>query len=109
MPSEITAAVCGVLALFCLIVSVMQFMEKGPLVNNAWIWATRKEREAMDKKLHYRQPGVVFAFLSVIFFCIALECVLLTGWLFPAAGGLSVAVIIYAFASSARDLGSGKY
>ena len=42
MPSEITAAVCGVLALFCLIVSVMQFMEKGPLVNNAWIWATRK-------------------------------------------------------------------
>ena len=69
MPSETTAAVCGVLALFCLIVSVMQFMEKGPLMNNAWIWATRKEREAMDKKLHYRQSGVVFAFLSVIFYC----------------------------------------
>lgn len=109
MPSETTSAVCGVLALFCLIVSVMQFMEKGPLMNNAWIWATRIEREATDKKPHYRQSGVVFAFLSAIFFCIALECVLLTGWLFPAAGGLSVAVIIYAFTSSARELGSGKY
>ncbi len=102
MAEVIGAIMSGVLAVACLVISVMQFKEKGFLFNNAYIGASKQQREAMDKKPHYRQSGIVFALCAAIFFCVALECILLTDWLWFIIDALAVAVLIYAIVSSMK-------
>lgn len=100
---SIWAVIFGVLALVSFVISVMQFREKGFLFNNAYIWASRQERETMDKKPHYRQSGIAFALITAIFFFMALECVLLTGWLWLMVFLPAAALLVYAIASSVRE------
>ncbi len=92
------------LSIACAVISVFQFKEKGFLFNNAYIYASKQERETMDKKLHYRQSGIVFAILSSIFLCIAAECVLKIGWLWWVEGALCIAVLVYAIISSVKTI-----
>ncbi len=92
------------LSIACAVISVFQFKEKGFLFNNAYIYASKRERETMDKKPYYRQSGIVFAFLSSIFLCIAAECVLETGWLWWVEGALCIAVLVYAIFSSIKTI-----
>ncbi len=98
-----TAMIVLFLSIACAVISVFQFQEKGFLFNNAYIYATKQEREKMDKSPHYRQSGIVFAFLAAIFFCIAAECILKTGWLQWVEGALAVAVLAYAIISSVKE------
>ena len=103
MTELVFAVICFVLALSFLIISVLQFQEKGFLFNNAFIWASKQERETMNKKPHYRQSGIVFALCAAVFFAMALECLLMTGWLWLIVGLLSVAMLVYAIATSAKE------
>ncbi len=103
MAELIGTVICSIFAAACIIICVSQFKEKGFLFNNAYIWASKQEREKMDKKPHYRQSGIVFAFLSAIFICDAIECVLKTGWLVWIVGALVAAVLIYAIVSSVGE------
>lgn len=103
MATTIWAVICGVLALISGIISALQFKEKGLLVNNAYIWASKQERETLDKKPHYHQSGIAFALITAIFFFMALECILSTGWLWLMVGLLAVALLVYAIASSVRE------
>lgn len=100
---SIWAMIYGVLALVSCIISILQFREKGFLFNNAYIWASKQERETMDKKPHYRQSGIVFALITAIFFFMALECVLFTGWLWLMVFLPAAALLVYAIASSVRE------
>lgn len=95
--------ICSILAVVCIIISILQFKEKGFLFNNAFIWASEQERETMDKKPYYRQSGIVFAFLSSVFVCIGIECTARTGWLWWMIGALLALVLIYAVVSSIRE------
>lgn len=103
MGKIICAIFCGILAIACLIIGVMSFREKGFLFNNAYIWASKTERETMDKRPHYRQSAIVFALLAAVFVCITLECVLLADWLWLPIGVLSGAALVYAIASSTKN------
>ena len=94
------AALCGILAVISLILSVRAFMEKGFLLNNAYLWASKQERETMNKKPHYRQTAIVFALLFALFLCLALETVMETGWLRIGAGFLCATLVGYAVRSS---------
>lgn len=100
---SIWPVIFGVLALVCFVISILQFREKGFLFNNAYIWASKQERETMDKKPHYRQSGIVFALITAIFFFMALECVLFTGWLWLMVFLPAAALLVYAIASSVRE------
>lgn len=100
----VVAIVVILLSIACTVISIFQFKEKGFLFNNAYIYASKQERETMDKKPHYRQSGIVFAFLSSIFLCIAAECVLETGWLWWVEGVLCIAVLVYAIISSIKTM-----
>ncbi len=93
------------LSMACAVISVFQFRGKGFLFNNAYIYAGKREKEKMNKAPHYRQSGVVFAFLSALFLCIAAECILKTSWLGWISSALTVGVLIYAIVSSVRELG----
>lgn len=82
------------------VISFLQFNEKGPLLNNAYIYASKNEREAMDKKAHYKQSGIVFALAGIILTILALDMLLRTGWLFYLVIGIGVITIVYAIVSS---------
>ncbi len=104
MAAGVFFAVSGIV-LF--VISVLQFQEKGFLLNNAYLWASPKEREQMDEKKemkrpHYRQSGWVFLLLGISFVSYSLYCFLNLRWLFAAFWVLLAVTLIYAVASSVK-------
>ncbi len=99
----ICGTVSAALAAVCLLISIFQFLEKGFLFNNAYIWASKSERDAMNKKPYYKQSAIAFALISALLFVMALECFLLTKWLWLAVGTLAIVVLIYVISSSLKS------
>ena len=100
MGNIIGSIVLGIMSIACFVLSYLQFNEKGFLFNNAYIYASKQEREVMDKKPHYRQSGIVFLMLGIIFAINAVDVILKTGWLFYVVIVIAVITIIYGIASS---------
>ena len=100
MRDIVGAIILAVMAIVCLVISFFQLNEKGFLLNNAYIFASKQEREAMEKKPHYRQSGVVFLLIGIIFLMGSVDMILQTGWLFYCAMMMAVAAIVYAIISS---------
>lgn len=100
MENIIVTVVLGLVALGCFVISFFQFKQKGFLFNNAYIYASEKERETMDKKLHYIQTGVIFIFIGLIFTVNAINVVLKKNFLLFVVIGIAVMAIIYAIVSS---------
>ncbi len=67
MTAIITGIVCSILSIGAFIVSFRSFREKGFLFNNAYLYASKEERDMMDKKPYYRQSAIVFLMIGVIF------------------------------------------
>ena len=100
MGNIVGAIISGIVAIVCLVISYLQFNEKGFLFNNAYIYASKQERETMDKKPHYRQSGIVFLMIGIIFLINVAEMILETGWLFYLVIVVAIIVIAYAIISS---------
>lgn len=100
MGNIIGAIALGGIAVLCFVFSYMQFNEKGFLFNNAYIYASKQERETMNKKPHYKQSGVVFLLIGIIFLINAIDMILQTGWLFYLVIGIAIITIMYAIVSS---------
>ena len=100
MENIIGAVILGIIAIACFIVSYLQFHEKGFLFNNAYIYASKKERETMNKKPHYKQSGIVFVLIGVAFLINAMQMMFQTSWLFYLAIGVVIIAILYAIVSS---------
>lgn len=100
MRGIVGAIILAVMAMVCLVISYFQFNEKGFLLNNAYIFVSKQEREAMGKKPHYRQSGVVFLFTGIIFLMVSVDMILQTGWLFYCTMMMAVVAIVYAIISS---------
>lgn len=96
----IGSIVLGVIATICFVFSYLQFHEKGFLFNNAYIYASKQERKSMDMKPHYKQSGIIFAFIGAIFLLDAIDIMLQTGWLFYFVIGLAIVAVAYAIVSS---------
>lgn len=89
-------AIAGLL----LFLGIRSFMERGFLLNNAYIYATKEERKTMNKKKYYRQSAVVFCLLSIAFVMIGLSVLLRNSSIGLLVIPLAVAAIIYAVVSS---------
>lgn len=100
MGNIVGAIVLGVIATICFIFSYLQFNEKGFLFNNAYIYAPKQERKTMYKKPHYKQSGIVFVLIGIIFLINAIDIILQTGWLFYLIIGVAIVAIVYAIVSS---------
>ena len=100
MEKIVIAAILGAIAVICFIISCRQFHEKGFLFNNAYIYASKKERETMDKSPHYRQSGIVFALIGLVFLINTLVLIYPVRWLFRLVIGIIVITLVYAVASS---------
>lgn len=90
----------GTIAIICFVFSFLQFNGKGFLFNNAYIYASKQEREAMDKKPYYKQSGVIFLLTGIIFLINAIDIILQTGRLFYLVIGIVIVAIVYAIVSS---------
>lgn len=88
--------------------SIRSFLERGFLLNNAYIYASKEERKAMNKKPYYRQSAIVFFILSAVFLVIGLSLVLQNDRISLLEIPLIVGVSIYAIASTVRINKSAK-
>lgn len=96
--SIIMFAIAGVLLLF----SIRSFLERGFLLNNAYLYASKEERNTMNKKLHYKQSAIVFCILCAVFLVIGLSFVLQNDKLSLLEIPLIVGAIIYAIVSTVK-------
>ncbi|MBR5948371.1 MAG: DUF3784 domain-containing protein [Clostridia bacterium] len=103
--NAIGAILAFTLAAVCLYLSIRHFMQRGYLLNNAYVFASKAERERMDKKPHYRQSAILFSLLSVAFLAAGLSAVLQSNKPFLyAVLPICAIAIVYAVASSIREL-----
>ena len=88
------------IAIGAFVMSYRSFREKGFLFNNAYIYASKQERETMDKKPHYRQSAIVFLMIGVIFLLNGVSVLLTANWIFILVIAIAIVAIIYAIISS---------
>lgn len=102
MKEWIVACVIFAFAAVWVVMGIVSLCQKGFLFNNAYIWASQKEREKMDKKPYYKQTGVVFILIGVMFVLFGLDVLFKTGliWLVGILFGLLIGV--YAIISTIR-------
>lgn len=102
MKELIGAAVLFLISALAFLLSIRSFREKGFLLNNAYLYASRQERETMDKKPHYRQSAIVFLLLGCIFLLNGLQVLLKAPWIFYAVLVLMIITLGYAIVSGIR-------
>jgi len=89
-----------VVSLFIFILSIRSFLEKGFLLNNAYIYASKKERETMNKKPYYRQTAIVLFLMGITLLLIGFAILFDTGWITYIAEAVLLIILIYTIASS---------
>lgn len=108
MSEIIGASILFLVSVIAFIMSVRSFMEKGFLFNNAYIYASKQEREKMNKKPHYRQSAVVFLLIGLIFLLNALSILFQADWIFYIVIAIVAVTLIYAVVSSVMIEKSSK-
>lgn len=93
------AIVLAVIAMICFIISFFQFREKGLLLNNVYIYASEEERKKLDKKPYYRQSGIIFVLLGLIFGFNSMTFLLHIRWLLLVVMVLLMFTVVYALVS----------
>ena len=102
MKEIIIASILFAVSVFLFLMSVRSFMEKGFLFNNAYIYASKQEREKMNKKPHYRQSAIVFLLLGIVFLLLALAVLLEAYWISFVGVAVLIITLIYAIVSSIK-------
>ena len=97
---KVITIIFGILSVILFTISLLHMYEKGFLINNAYIYASKEEREKMNKKPYYRQSGIVFMFLGIISLLNAFNAELKTIGLFIAILVIVVITIVYAIVST---------
>ena len=90
----------SLLSIVSFIIGYFQFKEKGFLFNNAYLYASKEERNRMNKKPHYRQSAIVFSSLGIVFLVIAVTILTGWNWLFPIVIVIAILLVVYAIVSS---------
>lgn len=100
MNEILAASILFTISVFAFVMSTRFFMEKGFLLNNAYMYASKQERENMNKKPYYRQSAIVFLLLGLFFLLNTLATLLKAHWIFYIAAAVIMITIIYAIVSS---------
>ena len=100
MEDIIVAIILLAVSLLLFAVSIRSFLERGFLFNNAYLYASQKERETMNKKPYYRQSAVIFFMMGMIFLLIGIAILLNAFWITYIAEAIILVILVYAVASS---------
>ena len=83
-----------------LLLSIRSFFQKGVLLNNAYLYASKEERQKMNKKPYYRQTAVILFLIGVIFALNGTALLFELDMLYIAVGALAFVTVVYAVVSS---------
>ena len=100
MKENVAVGILWTVSLWMFIMSICSFQEKGFLLNNVYLYASRQEREEMDKKPYYRQSSVIFLLIGIIFLLNGFIALRGAGWLSYVVTAVIIITLIYAIASS---------
>ena len=100
MKEIVLSCILFLIAIGAFVMSYRSFREKGFLFHNAYLYASKQERETMDKKPHYRQSAIVFLMIGVIFLLNGVSVLLTANWIFILVIAIAIVAIIYAIISS---------
>lgn len=98
----IVAAVLFAVAVVLAIFGIRQLRCKGFCFNNAYIYASKEEREKTDFTPYYKQSGVVLLLLSGVFAVNCIHVISKLSVLFYVSMALTAAAVIFAVVSSVR-------
>lgn len=82
-----------------LVFSILGFIGKDIILDDAYIKVSKEEREKMDKKAYRLQGAIIFLFLFAITLCNLLRAVLHLAWFTYVAFAIGAIGIIYAIIS----------
>lgn len=99
MKAYIIAGILFAIAAFAFWMSIRSFAERGFLFNNAYLFASQKERERMKKGPYYRQLAIVFLLLGLIFSLNGIQVLCKADWIFAVVMLLAVITVVYTVAS----------
>lgn len=82
----------------CLLIAILQLLEKGFPIHSAYIFNSKIGQQTMDKKPYFRQSGIVFAMIAGVFIAMGLDIIYDSGifvlvQLLLIVGGIAYAVI----------------
>ena len=100
MKEIIVASILFAISIFLFFMSVRSFMKKGFLFNNAYIYASKEEREKINKKPYYHQSAIVFLLIAFIFLLNAIAVFFKVNWIFYIVVAVVIVALIYAVVSS---------
>ena len=102
MSEIIMGIVVLILSLIAFVISILSFMQKGFMFNNAYIYATKEERKKMNKKPYYRQTAITFLLIGIIFLLLGINIFLKISWLSYVSIILAVVTLIYSIVSTVK-------
>ena len=88
------------LSVISFVISYRQWKEKGFLFNNSYIYASKKERETMNKKPYYKQSAIAFFLIGILLFLVSAGIFMSWQWMLYVGIIFSLFLIIYAIVSS---------
>ena len=62
----VTGIILFTVAAGCLLLGILQILQRGPLINNAWLYADEEQRRTMNKTPYYHQSGIVFSMIGAV-------------------------------------------
>ncbi len=98
----IFAVLVFAISVIMLVTGIRSFRCKGFLLNNAYIYASKEEREKMNKKPYYRQTAIVFLLLSIVFMIIGVSIVFQNYRITLLEIPIIICAVIYAIISTIR-------
>lgn len=78
-----------------LVFSLLGFAGKNIILDDAYLKASKEERETMDKNAYRIQGAIIFLFIFAVTLCNLLRAVLHLPWLTYAAAAIGVVGIVY--------------
>ena len=100
MEALIAACVVFAFAAVWVVLGIVSLCGKGFLFNNAYIWASKKEREQMDKRPYYKQTGIVFILIGVMIAIFGLDVLFKAGWIWLLGLAFGLLIGVYAIVST---------
>ena len=104
----VDVVIAGLASALCFALGVMQLCGKGVPLNNGYLYASRREKETMDKAPLYRQSGIALTLLGAVFAVLAAAVWRESNLLIAVSGGLMAVTAVYAVVSGVRHMLRGK-
>ena len=100
IPFIITLAISVV----CFLIAYFQAKERGPVFTNAYLFASKEERERLDRTPEYRLAKTVFLVFGIVFLILSVEVLMDWKWLAYILAGMIIALVVYVIAVTMKKL-----